>query len=110
MLSGGINLILYILLAAVFLYGLIRGVAPLTAARQALLRGTRSIRKGDKAKRSWRDEGFLGRTLEARWSAFLANQRFLEEQFEGAAKVRTSFRRTTSARRTRWRFPNPRPA
>ena len=86
-LSGGVNLILYILLAAVFLYCLIRGVAPLTAGRQALLRGVRSIRKGEKAKRSWRDEGFLGSALQTRWSAFLKTQLFLEEQFEAGAKV-----------------------
>ncbi len=86
-LSGGVNLILYVLLAAVFLYCLIRGVAPLTASRQALLRGARSIRKGDKAKRSWRDENFLGSAFEARWSAFLKTQTFLEEQFEAGAKV-----------------------
>ena len=86
-LSGGINLILYILLAAVFVYGLIRAIAPLSAARQALYRGTRSLKKGDKARRSWRDEGFLGAAFEARWSAFLKNQIFLEERFGGSAKV-----------------------
>ncbi len=86
-LSGGINLVLYILLTAVFLYCLIRGIAPLTASRQALLRGVRSLRKGDKAKRSWRDEGFLGNQLQARWSAYLTTQFFLEEQFEASAKV-----------------------
>lgn len=86
-LSGGVNLILYILLAAVFLYALIRGVAPLSASRQALLRGARLVRKGDKAKRSWRDEGFLGKGLEPKWSAFLVTQKFLEEQFDGSARV-----------------------
>ena len=86
-LSGGINVILYILLAAVFLFCLIRSVAPLTASRQALLRGSRAIRKGEKSKRSWREEGFLGGAMQARWSAFLKNQTFLEEQFGGSAKV-----------------------
>lgn len=86
-LSGGINAILYILLAAVFLFCLIRSVAPLTASRQALLRGVRAIRKGEKSKRSWREEGFLGSAFQARWSAFLKNQTFLEEQFGGSAKV-----------------------
>ncbi len=86
-LSGGINLILYILLAVVFLYCLIRCIAPLTASRQALLRGARSIRKGEKAKRSWREENFLGSAMQVRWSAFLKTQTFLEEQFEASAKV-----------------------
>ena len=86
-LTGGINLVLYILLTAVFLYCLLRGIAPLTASRQALQRGVRSIRKGEKSKRSWRDEGFLGSQLQARWSAYLKTQFFLEEQFEASAKV-----------------------
>ncbi len=86
-LSGGVNVILYILLAAVFLYCLIRTVGPLTASRQALARAVRSIRKGDKAKRSWREEGFLGSAMQTRWSAFLMSQTFLEEHFGGSAKV-----------------------
>jgi len=86
-LSGGINLILYVLLASVFLYGLIRAIAPLSGTRQALGRGVRSLKKGDKARRSWREESFLGPAFEARWSAFLKNQVFLEEHFGGSAQV-----------------------
>ncbi len=86
-LTSGTNLVLYFLLAAVFIFCLIRCIAPLSASRYALTRGARAIRKGDKAKRSWRDEGFLGGSMQAGWSAFLKNQFFLEEQFGGSARV-----------------------
>jgi uncharacterized protein YukE len=81
------NLILYALLAAVFLYCLVRCVAPLTASRHALARGLRSIRKGEKSRRSWRDEHFLGESMQPGWSAFLANQAYMEENFHGSARV-----------------------
>lgn len=68
--------LIYIAIAAVFVFSLLRCLAPLTRASGKLRRAARIIiseNRQNKEKKSWNDLRFLGDRLQGAWADFLQN-------------------------------------
>lgn len=82
------NLIIYIAIVAAFIVGLIMCIAPVLETRSRLRRAIRSIKAGEKARRSWQEDNFLGKgTLMPHWSAYLNNLFFADGVYHNASNV-----------------------
>ena len=88
-LDGGIsNIIIYIVIVAVFIIGLVYCIAPVLDNRGRLRRAVRTIKAGSKAKRSWQEDEFLGKgSLMSHWSAYLNNLFFADGSYHNASNV-----------------------
>ena len=82
------NLIIYIAIVAAFIVGLIMCIAPVLETRSRLRRAIRSIKAGEKSRRSWQEDNFLGKgTLMPHWSAYLNNLFFADGVYHNASNV-----------------------
>ena len=82
------NLIIYIAIVAAFIVGLVMCIAPVLETRSRLRRAIRSIKAGEKARRSWQEDTFLGKgTLMPHWSAYLNNLFFADGVYHNASNV-----------------------
>jgi len=82
------NIIIYIAIVLVFIVGLVYCIAPVLDNRGKLRRAVSTIKSGGKAKRSWQEDGFLGKgSLMSHWSAYLNNLFFADGSYHNASNV-----------------------
>ena len=67
-LQDAANMLVYVAIVVLFIFGCLKCVAPVVKNRQILRRAIRNL-KGGEGKRSWREDNFLGKgSLMAHWS------------------------------------------
>lgn len=82
------NILIYLVIIAVFLIGILYCIVPVLDNRGRLRRAVRIIKAGNKAKRSWQEDGFLGKgPIMAHWSAYLNNLFFADGSYHNASNV-----------------------
>lgn len=92
-LSGGgasalLNLLVYIMMLALFVLGIVKCIGPVAHNEKLLKRAVRNIRAGQDAKRSWQEDKFLGKgTLYAHWSEYLNNLFFADGAYHNPSRV-----------------------
>lgn len=87
-LSGLSNLLIYLVIIAVFLVGILCCIVPVLDNRGRLRRAVRTVKAGSKAKRSWQEDEFLGKgSIMAHWSAYLNNLFFADGSYHNASNV-----------------------
>lgn len=85
--DGIANVLVYALIVLLFIFGFIKCILPVMRNRATLNRATRAIKSGDK-KRSWQEDGFLGKgSLLAHWSEYLNNLFFADGVYHNASNV-----------------------
>ncbi len=81
------NMMVYVLIVLLFLFGFVKCILPVMRNRATLNRATRAIKAGDK-KRSWQEDGFLGKgPLLSHWSEYLNNLFFADGVYHNASNV-----------------------
>ena len=81
------DMMVYVLIVLLFIFGLIKCILPVMRNRATLNRATRAIKSGDK-KRSWQEDGFLGKgPLLSHWSEYLNNLFFADGVYHNASNV-----------------------
>ena len=81
------NMMVYVLIVLLFLFGFVKCILPVMRNRATLNRATRAIKSGDK-KRSWQEDGFLGKgPLLSHWSEYLNNLFFADGVYHNASNV-----------------------
>ena len=82
------NLVIYIVIVAVFIVGILYCIVPVLTNRGRLRSATSTIKAGSKAKRSWQEDEFLGKgSLMAHWSAYLNNLFFADGEYHNPSNV-----------------------
>lgn len=83
-----VNMLVYALMIAVFILGLIKCVFPVVGTRGLLHAAITNIRAGADAKKSWQEDDFLGKgSLSAHWSEYLNNLFFADGVYHNASNV-----------------------
>lgn len=83
-----LNVCVYIAILALFALAFIKCVLPVWHTRSLLKRAIRSIKAGEKSRRSWQDDKFLGRgVLYPHWSEYLDNLFFADGEYHNASNV-----------------------
>ena len=86
--DDAINMCVYIAIAALFLLSFMKCVLPVWRTRALLRRAIRSIKQGEKSKRSWQEDNFLGKgALYPHWSEYLDNLFFADGEYHNASNV-----------------------
>ncbi len=86
--SSFADIAIYAIIVIVFIIGLCLCIAPVIDTRNHLRRAIRNLRAGEKSKRSWQENNFLGRgTLLAHWSAYMNNLFFADGVYHNASNV-----------------------
>ena len=86
--GGGISAVVYITIIALFIIGLCSCIIPVSNNRKRLKRAVAILKQGDKAKRSWQEDRFLGRgSLMPHWSEYLNNLFFADGEYHNPANV-----------------------
>ena len=81
------SFVVYVIIAMLFVFGFLKCVMPVIRNRNLLNRATRSIKSGNQ-KRSWQEDGFLGKgSLFAHWSEYLNNLFFADGVYHNASNV-----------------------
>ena len=79
--------LVYLLIALLFIFGFIKCILPVLRNRAMLRRAIRTIKAGDR-KRSWQEDGFLGKgSLFPHWSEYLNNLFFADGVYHNASNV-----------------------
>ena len=87
-LSSLSNAVVYVSIAALFVIGLIRCIAPVMHTQGTLRRAVRSIRSEGDKKYAWQQDDFLGKgTLFSHWSEYLNNLFFADGVYHNASNV-----------------------
>ncbi|MBR5751292.1 MAG: MotA/TolQ/ExbB proton channel family protein [Clostridia bacterium] len=87
-LGSGISAVVYAAIIALFFIGVFSCILPVSNNRKRLKRAIASIKQGDKAKRSWQEDRFLGRgSLMPHWSEYLNNLFFADGEYHNPANV-----------------------
>ncbi len=82
------NVLIYLVIILVFLIGILYCIVPVLDNRGRLRRAIRTIKAGNKAKRSWQEDDFLGKgPIMAHWSAYLNNLFFADGSYHNASNV-----------------------
>ena len=82
------NVLIYLVIIAVFLVGILYCIVPVLDNRGRLRRAVRTVKSGTKAKRSWQEDEFLGKgPIMAHWSAYLNNLFFADGSYHNASNV-----------------------
>ena len=82
------SVFVYAAIVALFVIGIVKCVLPVVNTRRLLQRAIKNIKKGDKARRSWQDDRFLGRgCLMPHWSEYLNNLFFADNEYHNPANV-----------------------
>ena len=87
-LGGGISVTVYLFIIALFLIGVFSCLIPVNNNRKRLKKAIDLIKQGDKAKRSWQEDRFLGKgNLMPHWSEYLNNLFFANGEYHNPANV-----------------------
>lgn len=87
-LGGGISALVYIAIVILFLVGVFKCLLPVSNNRKRLQKAIAQIKQGDKAKRSWQEDRFLGKgNLMPHWSEYLNNLFFANGEYHNPANV-----------------------
>ncbi|MDO4741460.1 MAG: MotA/TolQ/ExbB proton channel family protein [Eubacteriales bacterium] len=87
-LDNVINITVYIGILALLLLSFIKCVLPVWRTRALLRRAIRNIKAGEKSKRSWQEDTFLGKgALYPHWSEYLDNLFFADGEYHNASNV-----------------------
>ncbi|MBQ6645805.1 MAG: MotA/TolQ/ExbB proton channel family protein, partial [Clostridia bacterium] len=87
-LGGGISVVVYLFIIALFLIGVFSCLIPVSNNRKRLKKAIELIKQGDKAKRSWQEDRFLGKgNLMPHWSEYLNNLFFANGEYHNPANV-----------------------
>ncbi len=87
-LGDGFSIFVYVAIVVLFIIGIAKCIAPVVRTRNLLKRAIVNIRKGDKARRSWQDDRFLGKgVLMSHWSDYLNNLFFADGEYHNPANV-----------------------
>ena len=79
--------LVYLLIALLFIFGFIKCILPVLRNRAMLRRAIRTIKAGDR-KRSWQEDGFLGKgALYPHWSEYLNNLFFADGDYHNPSNV-----------------------
>ena len=82
------SIFVYIAILALFLIGVFKCILPVVHTRDVLRRAVKNIKKGDKARRSWQEDRFLGKgVLMPHWSDYLNNLFFADNEYHNPANV-----------------------
>lgn len=82
------DIIIYVVIVALFFIGLACCIVPVLRTRGLLRKAIHNIKSGGKARRSWQEDGFLGKgALMAHWSAYLNNLFFADGEYHNASNV-----------------------
>ena len=85
--SDVVDLVVYVLMALLFVFGIIRCIIPVLHNRGTLRRAVKKIKSGDR-KQSWQEDAFLGKgSLFAHWSEYLNNLFFADGVYHNASNV-----------------------
>lgn len=88
MTGNGIGLLVYAVIIVLFIVGLFRCILPVVHTRGRLRRAIRLIKSGNKDRRSWQEDNFLGRgSLFPHWSEYLNNLFFADGVYHNASNV-----------------------
>lgn len=79
-LADATNLLVYIIIVALFIVGIVLCIVPVLQNRGRLKRGIRHIRAGSKGKNSWQQDDFLGKSLMPHWSSYLNSLFFADDE------------------------------
>ena len=83
-----INVCVYTAIAALFLLSFMKCVLPVWRTRALLRRAIRNIKQGEKSRRSWQEDHFLGKgALYPHWSEYLDNLFFADGEYHNASNV-----------------------
>ena len=86
--GNGIGLIVYAVIILLFIVGLFRCILPVVHTRGRLRRAIRLIKSGNKERRAWQEDNFLGKgSLFAHWSEYLNNLFFADGVYHNASNV-----------------------
>ena len=86
--GSGFSVLVYAAIIALFLLGIFRCVVPVSHNRKRLKSAISQIKQGDKARRSWQEDRFLGRgSLMPHWSEYLNNLFFADGEYHNPANV-----------------------
>lgn len=87
-LGGGISALVYIAIVVLFLVGVFKCLLPVSNNRKRLKKAIAQIKQGDRAKRSWQEDRFLGKgNLMPHWSEYLNNLFFANGEYHNPANV-----------------------
>ena len=82
------SVFVYIAILALFLIGVFKCILPVAHTRDVLRNAVKNIKKGDKARRSWQEDRFLGKgVLMPHWSDYLNNLFFADNEYHNPANV-----------------------
>jgi len=83
-----INYSVYAAIVALLLLSFAKCVLPVWRTRALLRRAIRNIKQGEKSKRSWQEDDFLGKgALYPHWSEYLDNLFFADGEYHNASNV-----------------------
>lgn len=87
-LGGGISVVVYAAIVILFAVGVIKCLMPVSNNRKRLKKAISQIKQGDRAKRSWQEDRFLGKgNLLPHWSEYLNNLFFADGEYHNPANV-----------------------
>lgn len=87
-LSLALNAGIYLALLGLFALSFLKCVLPVWRTQWILRRAVRHIRAGEKSRRSWQEDGFLGKgALYPHWSEYLDNLFFADGEYHNASNV-----------------------
>ena len=82
------DLLIYGIIVAVFIIGLLYCISPVIDNRNRLRRAVRNVKAGDKTKHSWQTDDFLGKgSLSSHWSAYLDSRFFADGVYYNPSSV-----------------------
>lgn len=86
--GNGFSIFVYVTIVLLFVIGILRCVVPVSRNRKKLTAAIKNIKKGDKARRSWQEDRFLGKgNLMSHWSDYLNNLFFADGEYHNPANV-----------------------
>lgn len=86
--GDGFSVFVYIAIVVLFVVGIVKCILPVIRTSDVLNRAVKNIKKGDKARRSWQEDRFLGRgVLMSHWSEYLNNLFFADGEYHNPSNV-----------------------
>lgn len=86
--GDGFSVFVYVAIIILFIVGIMKCILPVIRTSDVLNRAVKNIKKGDKARRSWQEDRFLGRgVLMPHWSEYLNNLFFADGEYHNPSNV-----------------------
>ena len=86
--GDGFSVFVYVAIVVLFIVGIMKCILPVIRTSDVLNRAVKNIKKGDKARRSWQEDRFLGRgVLMSHWSEYLNNLFFADGEYHNPSNV-----------------------